>query len=99
VVLWCGGFSFLLLALFYGVIDVAGIKRWSFFFVVIGGNALLAYVYSHVFGSTLSDVFVANLAAKLPSEPLGDLIEGLAQLGLLWLILWYLYRNRTFLRA
>ena len=46
LVLWMGGASFLVLALFYAIIDVAGAKRWAFFFIVIGTNALLAYVVS-----------------------------------------------------
>ena len=42
MVLWAGGWSLLLLALFYGVIDVLGYKRWAFPFQVIGANAILA---------------------------------------------------------
>ena len=49
MILWAGGISFLLVALFYAVIDVAGIKRWAFPLVVIGANALLAYVLDPVF--------------------------------------------------
>ena len=33
-VLWAGGWSLLLLALFYWIIDVQGYQRWSFFFKV-----------------------------------------------------------------
>ena len=35
-----GGWSLLLLAMFYGVIDVLGFKRWAFPFQVIGANAI-----------------------------------------------------------
>src|SRR5262249_12421290 len=35
-VLYAGGWSLLLLALFYGVIDGLGWRWWAFFFVVIG---------------------------------------------------------------
>ena len=98
MILWTGGWSFLLLALFYAVIDVGGIKRWSFFFVVIGANALLAYVFDHVFDRTLSDTLVANLANQWPA-PYNELLMSVGEVGLLWLVLWYLYRNRAFLRA
>ena len=43
-VLWTGGWSLLLLGLFYLVIDVWGWKKWAFFFVVIGTNAITIYV-------------------------------------------------------
>ena len=37
------GWSLLLLALFYWVIDVQGFRKWAFFFVVIGMNAITIY--------------------------------------------------------
>jgi predicted acyltransferase len=98
LILWTGGFSFLLLALFHGVVDVAGYKRWTFPFVVIGANSLLAYMISQVYDRTLSDVLVGNLA-KQWSAPYDELLRAAAAFTLLWLILWYAYRNRSFLRA
>jgi predicted acyltransferase len=98
MILWTGGLSFLFLALFYAVIDIMGIKAWSFFFVIIGANALFAYVFDEVFESTMSDTLVANLARQLP-DPYNDLLLSIGEVALLWLILWYMYRNRTFLRA
>ena len=47
-VLFAGGWSLLLLALFYWVIDVKGYRRWAFFFVVIGMNAITIYVLQQV---------------------------------------------------
>ena len=40
MVLWAAGWSYLLLALFYLVIDVIGLRFWAFPFVVIGMNAI-----------------------------------------------------------
>lgn len=98
MILWTGGLSFLLLALFYAAIDIMGIKAWAFFFVVIGANALFAYVFDQVFQRTMSDTLVANLANQL-AEPYNYLLSAIGEVALLWLILWYMYRNRTFLRA
>jgi predicted acyltransferase len=44
MVLWAGGWSFLLVALFYLLIDVLGLRRWAFPFVVVGMNAIAIYV-------------------------------------------------------
>ena len=41
-VCFAGGLSMLLMALFYQLIDVWGYKRWSFYFRVIGLNAINA---------------------------------------------------------
>ncbi len=48
-VLFSGGLCYLLLALFYLVIDVWGFKKWAFGFVVIGMNAIAIYMATHVF--------------------------------------------------
>jgi predicted acyltransferase len=98
MVLWAGGCSFLLLALAHAVIDVGGSKWWVFPFVVLGANALLAYTYDHLFDRRLSDLFVGELAEQLPPSH-GELLRSLGEVGVLWLILWTLYRHRVFLRA
>jgi predicted acyltransferase len=98
MILWAGGWSFLALALFYGTIDIGGRKRWAVFFVVIGANALFAYVIDMVYASTLSDAWLSNFTAQL-GPAYGGLLQACGEVGLLWLVLWYMYRHRTFLRA
>lgn len=46
-VLFAGGWSVLLFALFYWIIDVAGYKKWSMPFVWIGTNSILIYMAAH----------------------------------------------------
>ena len=43
-VLWAGGWSLMLLGLFYLVINVWGLKRWTFPLVVIGVNPITIYL-------------------------------------------------------
>ncbi len=95
--LWMAGWSFLLLAAFYIIIDIWGYRAWAFPFVVIGANAILAYTVSQVYGGSLSNPIVGGLANQLGVA--GDLVRALGRFGLLWVILWYLYRRRTFLRV
>jgi len=98
MILWAGGWSFLLLALFHAVIDVAGIRRWAFPFLVIGSNALLAYVLQPLFGLATSGFWARALPAQFPALHTQLLTYG-SEVVLLWLILWWLYRHRLFLRA
>src|SRR5204863_3571919 len=67
--LWAGGWSYLLLALFYLMIDIAGFRRWAFPFVVIGANAIVIYVLWDLFNpfTTLSTKLVGGLASHLGS--------------------------------
>jgi len=46
-VLFAGGWSILLFALFYYVIDVSGYKSWSLPFIWIGTNSILIYMAAH----------------------------------------------------
>ena len=97
MILWAGGWSFLLLAAFYAVIDVWEFKRWAFFLVVIGSNALLAYVLDPAFEKT-GDWLVSTLIRPCPTN-YADLLSSAFEVALLWLVLWYLYRKRLFFRA
>ena len=92
--LWMAGWSFLLLAVFYALIDIWGFRRWAFPFVVIGANAILAYTVGEIFGASLSSPLVGGLASHAGVAK--DLVTALGRLGVLWLGLWYLYRNKTF---
>ena len=46
-VLFTGGWSVLLFALFYYIIDVSGYKKWTLPFVWIGTNSILIYMAAH----------------------------------------------------
>ncbi|WP_220494770.1 acyltransferase family protein [Lacibacter sediminis] len=46
-VLYTGGWSLLLLAIFYYIIDVLGFKKWSMPFVWLGCNSILIYMAAH----------------------------------------------------
>ena len=97
LVLFAGGLSFLLLALFYLVIDVWGFKKWAFPFVIIGMNAIAVYVASHLFDFTeIGDVFIGGLA-KYTGSWFG-FIQALAALAVVWFILYWMYLKRTFVK-
>jgi predicted acyltransferase len=92
-VLWAGGWSLLLLGLFYLVIDVWGWKKWAFFFAVIGVNAITIYV-----GHDFID-FPAVGQLIFSREPIYKaLLLPSATVATEWLFLYVLYRSRIFLR-
>ena len=93
-VLWTGGLSLILLALFYLVVDVWGFTRWTFFFVVIGTNAITIYML---------DAFVdfdGIVRLVLGGEGrLHAVFFAAAGILLRWLLLLAMYRRRMFLRV
>ena len=64
-VLWAGGWSMLLLALFYWIIDVRGYQRWAFYFKVIGMNSITIYLVDRFFDfGIITKVFLHGLHAR-----------------------------------
>lgn len=86
------------LLVFYWVIDVVGWKKWSFPFVVIGVNAVAIYLgVSIVPFSRVVGIFTKPIAAGLGSG--GALFSAAAVLLVEWLVLWWMYRRKIFLKA
>lgn len=93
-----GGISFLLLALFYLIIDVWKIQKWTFFFRVIGLNSITIYLAVRIvdFRNT-SDFLLSGIAGIFGSFEQIVLIVGL--IALEWLFLYFLYRKNIFLKV
>jgi len=97
MVLFAGGWSLLLLAVFYLLIDVLGLRRLGLLFAVIGANAILTYMAAHLFDfKVLSDPFVDGLARW--TGPWQDLVRAVAGVAVMWLILYWMYRRRIFIK-
>lgn len=96
-VLFSSGICFILLSLFYWIIDVKGIKKWAYPLKIIGMNAITAYVLYHVLDfSSIADSVLFGLKRFV-----GDYYEAIMTLGgmlILYLILWYMYKNNTFIK-
>ncbi|HKJ78966.1 MAG TPA: DUF5009 domain-containing protein [Prolixibacteraceae bacterium] len=93
-----GGISFLLLAVFYTIIDHWGFNKWAFYFRVIGMNSIFVYLFTRFIDTfELSQYFIGWL-----TNPLGDVGKIPAIIGMLvlvWLILFYMYKKKIFLRV
>lgn len=98
-VLQCGGISTLLMAAFYFIIDIKGYKKWAFFFKVIGMNSILIYM-SGVFINwkyTVNALF--EWLIQLVGDPYNSVVAVLCLLAVKWAFLYFLYRQKLFLRV
>ena len=97
-VLFAGGLSMFLLTLFYWLIDVRGYRKWAFPFVVIGLNPITIYVAQGVFDfGVIAAVFTHGFI-----DSTGDfkpLILASSVLAVKWLFLYFLYRQKIFLKV
>lgn len=97
-VLVAGGWSLLLLALFYWVIDVKQWRGWSFPFVVIGANAIAVYAFEGF-------ISFREVAARLAGGPVASAFGSyqgvwlaLVTYALTWGALYWLYDRRIFIK-
>ena len=99
-VLFAGGWSLILLAVFYLVIDVWRIRRWSFPFVVIGLNSITIYMLcAGIINFQSMNKFFFTGVMKLFSEPARPVISSIGILVCEWVLLYILYRKKIFLKV
>ena len=102
-VLVAGGYSAMLLGLFYLVIDVWRVRGWATPFVWIGMNAITLYLIKEVIDfPMLATRFVGGPDSALRANVwhgLGELVVYITGLALILLLARFLYRRQIFLRV
>jgi predicted acyltransferase len=99
--LFSGGVCFLFLAAFSYIIEMRGYRKWAFPLVVIGMNSIAAYLIAHLFGDFIGQSFHIHLGAHVfafAGQALEPLMQGAAVLLMFWLILFWMYRRKLFLK-
>ena len=101
-VLFSGGWCFLFLAGFYAVDRRASAcAAWAFPLRVIGMNSIAAYCMAHLVEGFIADSLKTHLgrdALQVFGPAYEPLVHGAAVLLVLWLILFWMYRRKLFLR-
>ncbi len=99
--LFSGGICFFFLAAFSWIIDVKGFRKWAFPLVVVGMNSIAAYMIAHLFERFITDSLRINLGDRV-FEIFGPayqpLLLGSAVLLTFWIILFWMYRRKLFLK-
>lgn len=100
-VLFSGGWCFLILAGFYLVMDVWNRRAWAFFMMVVGMNSIAAYLIAHLFVSFIQNALprhFGNSWFTFAGKPYEPFLLGVGVLAVEWLILWWMYRKKIFIR-
>lgn len=99
--LFSGGICFLFLAGFSWLIDLKGYRKWAFPLVVVGLNSIAAYLIAHLCEDFVASSFRINIGER-PFQILGPglqpLLFGAALLITYWLMLFWMYRRKIFLK-
>jgi predicted acyltransferase len=98
-VLNVGGYSMILLSVFYYIIDVLGYKKWAFFFKVIGMNSILIYMS----GAFINWPYMTNgffkWVGQLIGDPYGAVAMAICFVLAEWAFLYFMYQKKVFLRV
>jgi predicted acyltransferase len=99
--LFSGGWCFLFLAFFYGTIDMLKTQKWYFILTVVGANSIAAYVIAHTVDSFISSSLKIHLGqnyADIVGTAYAPLLHGFLILFFEWLILYWMYQKRLFIK-
>ena len=108
--LFSTGWTLLILAGFYGVVDVRGYRRWTFPLVVVGMNSIAMYVMAELMTGWLYRSLKTNIGERLVTlhkvevfgyqfnEAYAPLLHQAWVLLAMWLICYWMYRQKIFVR-
>ena len=100
-VLFSGGWCLLLMAFFYGVVDMCKLRAWTFPLIVVGLNSIAAYCIAHLFDKFIPEALKTHLG-RSTFAALGKAYEplllGSSTLLVMWLILLWMHQRKIFLR-
>ena len=95
------GWALLLLAAFYALIELRGYRRWAFVFVVAGMNSIALYCMSMLMKPWIRErvkLHVAENAFDVFGRTYAPMIEMITILLVLWLVAFWMYRRKIFLK-
>jgi heparan-alpha-glucosaminide N-acetyltransferase len=102
------GWVLWMLAAFYWIIDVEGFRRWSFPLIVVGTNSIAAYCMSQLLKPWVRNTLKIHLGqgifegtyfgVTLFDPVFAPIVESAAFLLFLWVVCWWLYSRRVFIR-
>jgi len=99
--LFSGGVCFLFLSAFSWIVDAKGHRRLAFPLVVVGMNSIAAYLIAHLWEEFVQNTFRIHLGPRVLNAfgtAVEPLVLGSLTLMAYWLVLFWMYRRKLFLR-
>jgi heparan-alpha-glucosaminide N-acetyltransferase len=99
--LYSGGWVLLMLSAFYAALDWKGWRKWAFPLLVVGMNSIAVYVMEWTMRGFLSDAWDRHTGSLIPAitgPTFAPVLHGFLVILTFWLILFWMYRRKIFLR-
>jgi predicted acyltransferase len=108
-VLYAAGWTLLILALCFWLVEIRKLKRGLSYWLVWGTNAITAYVFAELLQSTLSAIWLRNhvtvqqalyrgILSAVPSPPFASLLYSLGFVAFCWIPIYFLYKRGIFIK-
>ncbi len=97
----CTGMCVLMLAAFFYIVDMRGWKRWTFPLIVAGANSIALYMMSQLLKPWVTSMWQRYLGKDvfLIAGPEWESVLRYPAIGFtFWLVAWWMYRNKLFVR-
>ena len=98
--LYSAGWAFLLLSVFYWIIEMKNKRKWCFIFQVVGLNSIAIYVFYQMLDGSINSwlgVFTRGFLGPL-GDP-GVIIQAVLVLSVHWSFVYWLYKRNIFLKV
>jgi predicted acyltransferase len=107
--IYSSGWTFLMLAGFFGVIDLLGYQRWAFALVIVGMNSIAVYMMAQLLKGWVSENLRRHLGQTIfegkwfghqvfPAE-FAPAAQSVGFLIVLWLASLWMYRQKIFVKV
>lgn len=96
---YTAGWSYILFALFYYLIDVVGWQRWTGFFTVIGLNSITIYLAQKVLNLKFTADFCGSGIETLLPGAVASVFSAAIYIAVCWLLLKFLDHHKIYLKV
>jgi predicted acyltransferase len=108
-VLYAAGWSLLILALCFWLVEIRKFNKGQSFWLAFGTNAITAYIFAELLQSTLIAIQLPNhvtvqrllylgILGVVPSAPVASLLYSLGFVVICWVPIYFLYQKRIFIK-
>jgi heparan-alpha-glucosaminide N-acetyltransferase len=87
-----------LLAAIFWAVELRGWRKWTVPFVIVGMNSIAIYLMDQLLPGWIVQTLRTHLGQNIFTGTWGMTIQRCAVLVVLWLICWWMYRRKIFLR-
>ena len=96
--IWSGGIVILMLAGFYAIVDVAGWRKWGVPLTIVGMNSILVYLLFQLSSPWIRETLARHTNPEWFTGTYGPMVGRGGVLLVIWLLCWWLWRQKVFLR-